>query len=622
MKIVKWFLLGLAVVVLAIGVTAGILFYYAGKTGSGTIENWIAGQLQAIANSYLNPRLSFSDLDYEYPGTVRVKALRLTADDPANPGKSIDILGASNAEIVLAEIPSIGKPIVIERIILKDPLFQAVAVAPESNEFVGFSNLLRATGNEKPKPSPDASSPAPKLSEVFQMRLVELQNGRIVYDPRLADTPPMELDQIQTRLDIEPSNDGWYKLATTLSRKPVFDMSIDGRLNLDSFSADQLDVKLAGQVGDEEARYLPPQLQRVLKQYEVQGDLAVNVTGSAPLTDPAHGALDADVQLSKANVSLDEYRVPVQNLHLQASLADQIVQVSELQLKALQGNASGIAFVALNPTLDTDLKLRVEGMKIQDTLRKGAELDTARYGGTLNAEVQTSVPLANVITAATVSPAAPASQTPASTPDLPENWGSARIQVTDARLVHLPVISDLADSIGKPAAALTGAGSRTSRPTDRADIAMSFSHNHIEFNQIDIRGSWFAVRGDGNMSLDQKLNLRFNGGPLEKVETMLGDEVGGAVSAMTDSVMAYRITGSVQDPRVTTDVADGALGESATLAKDTAGAVKDTASEAGDVAKEAEDAAKEAGTAAKEGASAIGEGAKEVGRGVKDLFGF
>jgi hypothetical protein len=607
LAMLKRFLWGLVILIVLALIGAGVVFYLAGQSGSGTIEQWVGRQIQGIANSYLNPKFSFSDLDYEYPGTVRLKDLRLTSDDPSNPGKSIDILGAAEADIQLAEIPVIGKPIIIERVTLRQPLFQAIVAGDGSDELIGFSRFVRVDTVQQDASDSDADGGSTKLSQIFQMRLVELIDGKLTYDPRLPDVPPMQLDQISTRLEIESSNDGWYKLQTTLSRKPVFDLTAAGRLNLDDFNTDQLDVKLAIQLGRDQDHYLPPELQQVLKDHEVEGDLKVEITGGAPVTDWTLGKLDATLELTHANVSFDEYRIPVEKLDMNASLADQILHVPGLRLRALEGNATVIAFVALNDTIDADVKLTANRLRIQDTLRKGAETAEAQYGGLLDADIQVSAPLATVFDASSPT-TQPYSQI---VKGLPDRWGHGYVHLRDGRLLHLPVISSMADAIGKQ----MDSGSRSGKPTDRADLAFTLSRDEIQFNDLDIRGSWFAARGAGTVKLNEAIDLTVNGGPLEKMQTLLGNDVGGAIGSVTDSVMAYRVTGTISQTHVTADVGGGAIGETATLAKETGTAVKDTASESGDFARDAGESVKDAG-------SAIGEGAKEVGQGIKDLFGF
>src|SRR5262245_26371130 len=97
-----------SVLIAFLAIAAGILIRSAGDSGSGVLESWIGSQFQGIANSYLNPTLTFTDLDYQYPGTVSLKNLRLSADDPGRPGAKVDILACAMAAVTLAEIPRVG----------------------------------------------------------------------------------------------------------------------------------------------------------------------------------------------------------------------------------------------------------------------------------------------------------------------------------------------------------------------------------------------------------------------------------------------------------------------------------------------------------------------------------
>ena len=210
-----------------------------------------------------------------------------------------------HAEVSLAEIPSVGKPIVIEKIELKEPLISAVAVAPRSKDFVGFSDLIRGGTSSS---SASSSGPSKKLSDVFRMRLVQIINGKVVYDPRIEGTVPMTLDQINTLLNISQTEAGWYKLDTEIARKPVFDLRVKGQLNLDSFSVRDVDVNmladLGQHLGQDNRDFLPPELQALLKEYEASGTLNVELTGSMPVMDPMRGQVKASVKLDRANLAL------------------------------------------------------------------------------------------------------------------------------------------------------------------------------------------------------------------------------------------------------------------------------------------------------------------------------
>jgi hypothetical protein len=351
------------IAVLAVGGLIGLgitLFLIARHMGSGTLQDWIGSQFQDIANAYLNPKLRFTDLTYEYPLTVSLKNLHLTADDPAHPGHTIDIIACDRAEVSLSEIPSIGKPIVIEKIELKEPLISAVAVKPRSKTFVGFSDLVRGGSDNA---SSDTQSSAPKkLSDVFRMRLVQIIDGKIVYDPRIPGTNPMTLDKINTLLNVEPAEEGWYKLDTDIARKPVFDFQVKGQLNLDSFAVKDVDVKILADLGQDKLDYLPPEIQDLLKQYDAKGTLSIELAGDMPVMDPMSGNVQAAVKLDRANLSMNDFHIPVDNLSLEARFERHKVYLPLLRISALGGTADLSGAVDLNDRLDAVLRVNIASM--------------------------------------------------------------------------------------------------------------------------------------------------------------------------------------------------------------------------------------------------------------------
>jgi hypothetical protein len=355
----KWMIravVGGAALVIVVVIAVGWMFWSAGKKGSGAVEQWIGGQIQTIAGSYLNPKLSFSDLDYEYPATVKLKQLRLTADDPANAGKTIDIVGTDDATLTLGEIPQVGKPIKIEKIILNKPLFQAVAIAPGGSDFVGFANLLKP-GVIMTQPT-DPPQQQTKLSEAFQIRLIELKDGRIVYEPRLADTPAMELNQINTSLAISPTSGGVYHLETKIIRDPVFALSIEGNLDLDRFNVEGAVVELKAMLGAEQATFLPPQLQKLLKDHGVRGAFSVRLTGDTPVMEPMKGTLSTNVVLTDAHFQSGEYSLPLKKFELSAKLRDGRVALEKF---LVQADRAAEAKSAAGPTTAPALDLAAAG---------------------------------------------------------------------------------------------------------------------------------------------------------------------------------------------------------------------------------------------------------------------
>ena len=84
-----------------------------------------------------------------------------------------------------------------------------------------------------------------------------------------AGVPRVQIDKINTRLAVEPSSGGWYKLDTRITREPILDLTLTGRLNLDTFTAADAVVTINAQVSSERESFLPPELQTFLRELVV-----------------------------------------------------------------------------------------------------------------------------------------------------------------------------------------------------------------------------------------------------------------------------------------------------------------------------------------------------------------
>lgn len=560
----KWVLriaVGLVVIV-AIGIY--VVVRMVGSSGSTTIEKWVASQLQTTANSYLNPRLSFDDLDYEYPGTVHLKGLKIVADDTANPGQTITVIGTEGATVVLGEIPSIGKPVIIEKITLDKPVVRLVSVSPDSTDFIGLTDMVKTT-DASTQPT-DTGAPSPKLSEVFAMRLVELKGATVVYDPRIPGTQAMTLDDINTRLDVEPTNDGWYKLATKLIRSPVFELDVSGQLSLDTFDVRDLNLHIKAQLDRENDKFLPPQLQKILVEHEVRGALDLTLTGGVIVDRPLESTLAAKVRMSGANLAIDEYQIPIDDLSLSASVADGRAKISDLIIKALKGkmHITGDLPLSGEPLLNSTLT--ITDVVLEDTLRAGSTQGaTPKYCGRLNADITLmDAPLMAIINH--LVPAEPEATTqhqegeiaavpvepPVAPPgtgeeakkveqalnteltnyalaELPKYWGGGEVHVDQARLVVVPVLRELS--------AVMGMLKRTGgEPRERVKLIFEFVHDKIDLSEFDYRSDAAASHGRGTISLAQQLDLTI--------------DAGGIFGRVGDALLAYRVTGPASDPKV------------------------------------------------------------------------
>ena len=110
----------------------------------------------------------------------------------------------------------------------------------------------------------------------------------MVYDPRRAEQPATELDQITTHLTIAPPSTqdaqaGWYTIAPKMQRPPVFEGNAAGRFNLDTATVDLAGLKLMMTVSRAQDHLLPGALQKLLVDHQVTGRLDVAAKGILPL---------------------------------------------------------------------------------------------------------------------------------------------------------------------------------------------------------------------------------------------------------------------------------------------------------------------------------------------------
>jgi hypothetical protein len=352
-------------------------------------------------------------------------------------------------------------------------------------------------------------------------------------------------------------------------------------LNLDDMNTRLIVVNLKANLSQEQHTYLPPQVQKIVKEHEIRGVLDVNITGSVPIKDYKKGDLQANLSLAQANFSAGEYRMPIQTLNINARLADGKLMLSELALTALKGELKLAGSVALNHPMDTDLQLNVTDMMLQELMRASSPSHPPTLAGRLNVDIQATVPLRAVIAQANPSTQPVTSDLAAVA--LPGKWGSGRIDLDQARLVNLPVFGHLNQALAKGESIISPAQEKFD---EKANLLFDFSGNGARFSQINYVGPVLAVRGTGTITLDQKLDLTLNGGPVEKVQAILGKQIGPTIGKLTDQLVAYRVTGTLKEPKVSLEVAGGAT----ELAGDAAKAVKQGAGEAAKTVEKAGEA--------------------------------
>ncbi|HQY88796.1 MAG TPA: hypothetical protein PK402_09060 [Tepidisphaeraceae bacterium] len=526
-------------VVLVIVLVGAVAFWAMSRKGENQLEAWIGGQLKEIVNKRINPVLEFDSLDYQSPGTVIVKNFRLTAD--SDQGK-IDIVRADEATIKLAEIPRVGKPLVVEEVHLIQPTVRVIAHVDNPTDFVGFSNLVK----RDPTSQPTTDQSGKKVSDVLNIRVIEIVNGAIEYDPKMDNTEPMKLEDINAKLNVTPDAAGLYRLNGEIARAPIFSLAADGKFDMDRAIVEDMQIDLSLQLDDKTMSSLPPQLQQLITRYEIRGALKIGLTGSIPLNDPMSGELRSEVKLDHASATFGDWTVPIDSAILHVSLDDRVVRLNNSEITAFDGFTKIVGEIALNEMYDAKLSIDARKINLARLMSSRASTQPTSLLGFVDAQVALNAPSKIVIAKIMDNPEK--ERDPLVDASLPVEWGKGRIELRNGRLVRVPLVSKFNDLIIE----LTRYVSlnRDSKPVanESASIIFTLSENDVRFSKLDYSGSMVAARGTGTIGLNQSLNLRFNGGPIEKLQEKLG-VVGDLLGTITDNVGSYRVTGTLSDPK-------------------------------------------------------------------------
>ncbi len=523
--------LAIALVILivlgVIGVGGGYLVI---KSGFGGADDWVVRRVVRIAETYIEPKIEFDDFAWDGSRTITLDGVTLTSQD------GTEVVTAGSMVIVTERVPVNGGAFIIEAITLKDSTLRLVQTT-DPDGTIGFKGLVpfvkKANIENQEKLDKDV-----KLSETFQIRSIKLENGGLEYD--LGDgSQPMILTEITLDVNLTPEDNGAYAIDVDLSRDKIFDMVIRGELNLDTLALNKTHLTFNADLSSDEAKSaVPPQIQKLLREYEVRGQLVSTISGDLLLSDPAASTMNVDVRLTDGHLAIGEYGFPLAGLRLKANLAGKQLDVPAFDVSAVGGLFSFTTFTA---------DLSAEGMPfnaawtgsdldIQQFLRyQPEEGKKPKFAGILATKGNVRIELADLAAAME------------GTLDSERLTGSGTLTLRKGRLVSIPIISDVVDAMDI-VAAVTG----TQTMKDKADIEFNIDGKGLEFpnkKSLDISTQVASLYGTGRINFDQTLRLSLNGGPMEKIHGQLGG-VGDIIGMVTDGFVKYVVKGTMSDPKV------------------------------------------------------------------------
>ena len=510
----------------------------------------------------------------EPAATLNIRNLRLTTANPLAP-EPLDFFACDGIGIVLPEIPTPGTPIELGNIDIAHPTIRAIAIAPQSNRFAGFSALqdLAASpsapnsADNAPAAMPAEPTPKTKLSDLFRMQALAVSNASLYYDPRIDGTTPLSFDQITTKIDLDAAAPNAYFFDAMIPSKPDLSLEIAGRADIDALKLNPLKIDLTTRVGQDSPnyKYLPPQLQVLMRPYDPVATIQITAAGTVPMTKPTDADITANIAVDHLAVTAGGYRIPVDQVRMPVRYTTGQVEFLDSTpmggptITAFDGIANLTGTVMLNDRLDSTISLKVNDMLVQSLMAdKIADPKQQNLIGDLKMDLElVDAPVLQIIAEAVPPPAtepsAPSAQSdlqsasfssgsPKYLSDLPASWGSADIELTHARLAGLEVIqgigniaksafTDLFDKKDKDV-------KRTVTPKENAIVICNFVKDHIELTKIHYEGEALAADGKGYITLEQQLDLYLTGGVFQKF--------GGFMKQISDSLLYYHVYGTLQ----------------------------------------------------------------------------
>ncbi|MHC4766157.1 MAG: hypothetical protein ACYTF2_13750, partial [Planctomycetota bacterium] len=115
--------------------------------------------------------------------------------------------------------------------------------------------------------------------------------------------------------------------------------------------------------------------------------------------------------------------------------------------------------------------------------------------------------------------------------------GSGDVEIRDA---HLQLVDLFRGALGIK-------GRREDKDYATADFALT--PDRVRWSDIKVGGGAIGIAGNGDLFYDGRLDCLLNVGPLKGREGVMG-VVGDTVGIVTDSLVRYALTGTVEDPKV------------------------------------------------------------------------
>lgn len=517
-RMVRRIFMGAGVLAVGAGVVA-VLTY----RGVGGVDSWVIRAVVAIGETYIVPDIRFERARFEAPGTVRFEGLALVAPDGTR------VVDVGTLVVTLGEVPQRGRPLVIQSVELADGavhLIRDETAPPGLTAFKGLVPFVRAQAVRQP----ETVSEDVRLSRVLRLNKIRLSNMGLEYAPG-GGQPPMRLDGLELDMKIEPREVGGrvvHALDLDVDRGALFGLRIKGGFSLDDLTGDFETIEMHADVGPATYATLPPPLQAWLTAHDATGRIRLEAGGFVSVNDWPAADFRGALEVSRFNIAFGEYRLPIDSGTVEFRVGQGLVTVEPVAFRVLEGLVEAKAAVDLRATgMPASAEWDVREVSLQEALRAGVqEGEVPRLAGRVRSSGSATAALTDV--AGTLS-------------------GYGEGNVREGRLVIFPLVRELNQVI--LGGGMLGGGKGLD---DRFEAFFDIEGDRLVVTKMELHTPAMVARGDGRVYYDGRLDLALNAGPLEKLQSKLG-EFGKILGQVTDRLVTYRVRGVMGAPKVTVE---------------------------------------------------------------------
>jgi hypothetical protein len=251
----------------------------------------IRHKLQSEIAEHLNATLEIGGLRYDFPYGVRAFHVRLISNQ-----SNIELFTADEIDLSLVRLPLHPGPLLIKRIALDRP----------SVKFVRTDQGLAGAGLAKHGSFNRNSST--KLSDVFQLRLLTLRDGRVQYEDRRGDASgsPVMWENIQSQVHLSPQTESLYGWDFVADSSPAAKVAAQGTIDIDQLVLDLANLTVTASASESGRSALPSQVQQLLRQFNADGEVALDVSAHLPMRNLSAAEGSARLTLNTLQARIDD----------------------------------------------------------------------------------------------------------------------------------------------------------------------------------------------------------------------------------------------------------------------------------------------------------------------------